>query len=257
MLQRTSLAVLLALAAAQAQTPTADTSATAPAPAVQTPVPVKPDSATAQAQTPTVQAPAPVKPAPAVASLEKPNAFHMHPIFTGVTLAVSGIPTWWYLTYERELGNGKSITIQPVFTTGQFEPDMIGLNDDENPVEVSWFGVTGAFRIYTNGSESRGHYFAPAFMYSKATGSQEGRVHTLGTSSYKEDDDEITVTTVGLLVYTGYRGKNGAFSWYIDAGLGYKNVSFDTSDDTDLDEVEDKLGSSLAYDVNYGIGIAF
>lgn len=236
MLQRTVLPVLLALVAAQAQTPAADT--------------------TAPAAAPSVQAPAPVKPAPAAPALDKPNALHMHPIATGVTLAVNSIPTWWYFTFERELGNGKSITIQPVFVTGEFAPEVFD-DEDDNPIEVSQFGVTGAFRFYTNGQESRGNYFAPAIVYSKTTASQEGLEISTPFGSYKEDDVEITATVFGALVYAGYRGKNGAFSWFIDAGLGFQNVTLDASDGTDLDEVAEKVSSGIAYDVNYGIGIAF
>ena len=175
-----------------------------------------------------------------------------------MTLAIGSIPTWWYITYERELGNGKSITLQPLFTTGEFDPEFFDAGEDENPIEVSQFGLMGSYRIYTNGEKSRGHYFAPALMFSKLTVSQEGNTYESIIGPVRDEDIEITGTTFAALVYTGYRGKSGSFTWYIDAGIGFQKVSLDiTGDNSDFEEIEDLSKTGLAVDVNYGIGFAF
>jgi len=232
---RITLSILLAIASTQAQ----DSTATPPV------APAAPTTAPVAAKAPTAP--------------DKPNALYIHPVSTGLTLVISAIPTWWYFTYERELGNGRSITLQPMFTTGEFDPEIFGADEDENPITVSQLGITAAYRIYTRSEESRSSYFAPAIMFSKLTVGQEGSYsYNYADARVQEEDIEISATTFGALIYGGFRSKGGTFSWYIDGGIGFRSVSLEvTGDDTDIDDIEDYSNTGLAYDVNYGIGIAF
>ena len=158
------------------------------------------------------------------------QAIYGHPFITLITLSIEGFPTWVPVTYEKELPNGKSFTLQPMIGAGSF-------GEGEDAVDLTDITITGAYRNYLNGAESKGAYLAPAAK--------------LGFTKVSDGDLSANFTAISGLVYIGVRGKwAGSVTMYSDVGIGY-GVGFGSGDDVDYSS------GGLALDLNIGVGAAF
>lgn len=188
--------------------------------------------------------------------VERTQALYGHPTMTVISAlgaSTGSIPFMIPVTYEREMGDGKSWTLQPNLAFGTLAsndsvPHLYDRGYDKAPdFSVFQFLVTGTQRNYFNGQVSKGWYWAPALALGYA------RV----TRPFKQGQDgfwsavDMNGFIVGAMGYVGWRGKWGAFTMYVDGGLGGQYVAASGSGTQDFTE------SGLALDINIGMGKAF
>lgn len=188
--------------------------------------------------------------------VERTQALYGHPTVTVITAlsALSGnTPLIVPVTYEREMGDGKSWTLQPMLAVGTYNPMDTVRHKTDNGYDVApnqsvfAVGILGTQRNYFNGKVSKGWYWAPALKLAFTHVSQPFKQ---GKEGYWSSID-VNALSIGGLGYVGWRGKWRAFTMYVDGGLGgqySKNIGTGTQDYT---------ASGLAYDLNIGMGKAF
>lgn len=168
-------------------------------------------------------------------SSEKSSALYFHPVATGI-LAAAGVPTL-YLTYEKELGSGRSWTLQPLFGSGTFK------DSDKLETDVTQFGAITSYRFYHNGAESRGWYAAPAVGLCYMDLKRES--YDVGWFTIPEQSG--SATQFGAMGMLGYRSRKQSFTWFWDIGLGFQALS--TTGD-----VEAQQSTGVLVDMNLGLG---
>lgn len=173
----------------------------------------------------------------ALAQEEAGSALYFHPTATAI-LAAAGVPTA-YITYEKEMGSGRSWTLQPFFGAGSFKD-----SDDPVSTDITQFGAITSYRLYRHGVESQGWYFAPALALCYMDLKRES--YSLGY--FRSPEQSGSATQFGGLGYVGYRSrKQSAFTWFWDIGAGFQSIS--TTGD-----VEAQQSTGLLVDMNLGLG---
>jgi len=179
----------------------------------------------------------------------KSQCFYFHPIVTIVGSAVKTVPPTIPVTYERELENAKSFTLQPTVRFGSYKTSD---SSDARTIETKGIQLIAAYRNYLNGKQSQGLYLAPGVRAGYVSYTQKSYAYT-SLSGYTYHTKELTadVTEASLLGYIGYRAKYENLSVYVDLGLGYSMAKISG------DDVESVSGTGLAADANLGIGFNF
>lgn len=180
---------------------------------------------------------------------EKSRAIYAHPAMTVISAlgASSGaIPLILPVTYEREMGDGKSWTVQPTLVFGSLKQTAI--NNEEAPkLSVFELRLLGTQRNYFNGNVSEGWYWAPAVSLGYARISQPFKQGRYGYWSAVD----INGYGAGALAYVGWRGKWSELTMYVDGGLGGQYISLSGTGN------QSYAKSGVAFDLNIGMGKAF
>lgn len=194
-------------------------------------------------------------------SFERVQALYAHPHSTVVQhlSAPEGgnVPFILPLTYEREFDDGKSWTLQPTISIGsQSQNDTAFYAEDHSlsegyelapDLDIIQFQLSASQRSYFNNKVCKGWYWAPAVNVLYAHISQPYQ------DGKKFDWPARTMSAlgIGVLGYVGWRGKWGAFTMYVDGGLGGQCIKYMGNSSRDL------AATSLTLDLNLGMGRAF
>lgn len=193
-------------------------------------------------------------------SVERVQALYAHPhstVIQHLSAPDDKAPFILPVTYEREFDDGKSWTLQPTISIGSqsqndtaFYAEGHSLSEGYElapDLDVIQFQLSASQRSYFNGKVCKGWYWAPAISVLYAHISQPSQ------DGKRFDWPARTMSGLGLgaLAYVGWRGKWGAFTMYVDGGLGGQCIKYMGNSSRDLAE------TSLTLDANLGMGRAF
>lgn len=186
----------------------------------------------------------PVREASASDDGSKSQAIYVHPVQALVTAGIDSIPTYVSVTWERELGHGRSFTLQPTAIFGSVKNNHI----DAPKYSTGGLQLAAAYRLYFNGQASEGYYFAPAIelvYLSVSRGAYIDRYDDAYPSA------SATGKGIGFAGFFGHRSKWENFTLYYDIGAGWQSVSASGNNGYTVSK------SGLLLDANLGLGIPF
>jgi len=139
------------------------------------------------------------------------RTLYFHPLITAMTQA-AGAPTTIPLTYEHQLAPARSLSVQPMLILG-----TIDRNADHPDIDMFQLAVTGCYRMYFNGQETRRWYFAPGLGTGWATLNWDADGRYLGGTG--------SAGVFGVVSYLGYVFRGTSLALDLNLGGGFRVVS--------------------------------
>jgi hypothetical protein len=175
---------------------------------------------------------------------ELTQAIYVHPLMVQATLGNDSVPFFLPITYERELGHGKSLAIQPTFIFGNIATPLQG----EPKISAVGLKAMLAYHIFFNGVRAKGFYVGPALEALYLHASRAAFQDSYGDSYPVATADEVGA---GVLGFVGWRGKWRRWTMFVDLGAGGQLVHVSGNSGYSIS------ARGLAIDADLGFGIPF